>query len=446
MRLIADGVVDREGVPGLAVRLGYSTRHLQRLLLDEVGAGPVAIARAQRAQTARILIETTALPISQVAFAAGFSSVRQFNDTVRIDFRPLPVHPAGPGAGGEDAGRGRGRLRSSCTSPSAGRSVPTTSSGTSPLPPCPAWRRCATAATAARCASPTAPGIIELAPTPERIVCRVSISDLRDLTTTIARCRRLLDLDADPLAVDTHLARRPGPRPAGGQGARPSRAPLRRRRRDGHPGRARPARLGGRGPERPPGPWWLACGERLSRSPRGLTHLFPEPAAVRAEVSGLPASRRRALVALAAALADGELSLGPGMRPSSRARGACPACPASGPGRCRRWPCGRSATPMPSRPATSGCVGPPATSACPDRTVALAARAEVVAPVARLRRPVPLGRDRPPCEPLAASRRPGHRSARHPIGRPAAPAAPSPSPRARDRFDRLDPSNFEEDR
>src|SRR5690606_32020721 len=77
MRLIADGTVDREGVGGLAARLGYSTRQLERLLRAEVGAGPLAIARAQRAQTARILLETTDLPITQVAFAAGFASIRQ---------------------------------------------------------------------------------------------------------------------------------------------------------------------------------------------------------------------------------------------------------------------------------------------------------------------------------------------------------------------------------
>src|SRR3954449_7406064 len=59
MRLIADGVVDREGVGGLAHRLGYSERHLNRQLVTEVGAGPIALARAARAQTARILLETT---------------------------------------------------------------------------------------------------------------------------------------------------------------------------------------------------------------------------------------------------------------------------------------------------------------------------------------------------------------------------------------------------
>ena len=91
MRLIGDGLVDRVGVPGLAARLGYSVRHLERLLSSELGAGPIALARAQRAQTARVLIESTGLPLAQVAFAAGFASVRQFNDTIRSVFAASPT-------------------------------------------------------------------------------------------------------------------------------------------------------------------------------------------------------------------------------------------------------------------------------------------------------------------------------------------------------------------
>ena len=84
MRLISDGTVDREGVAGMAARLGYTTRQLERLLQAETGAGPLALARAQRTQTARMLIETTDLPFGDIAFAAGFSSIRQFNDTLRM--------------------------------------------------------------------------------------------------------------------------------------------------------------------------------------------------------------------------------------------------------------------------------------------------------------------------------------------------------------------------
>ncbi|MEA2161486.1 MAG: AraC family transcriptional regulator, partial [Solirubrobacteraceae bacterium] len=90
MRLIADGVVDRDGVEGLARRLGYASRHVHRQLVTVVGAGPLALARAQRAQTARILLETTSLPMAEVAFAAGFRSLRQFNETVREVFAMTP--------------------------------------------------------------------------------------------------------------------------------------------------------------------------------------------------------------------------------------------------------------------------------------------------------------------------------------------------------------------
>ncbi|MDQ3382200.1 MAG: helix-turn-helix domain-containing protein, partial [Actinomycetota bacterium] len=83
MRLIADGVIDADGVEGLANRLGYSARQVERLVAAELGAGPLALARAQRAQSARTLVETTRMSMADIAFAAGFASIRSFNDTVR---------------------------------------------------------------------------------------------------------------------------------------------------------------------------------------------------------------------------------------------------------------------------------------------------------------------------------------------------------------------------
>src|ERR1700727_1512167 len=108
MRLIADGIVDGDGVPGLAARLGYSPRQVGRVLAAEVGAGPLALARAQRARTARILVETTALPMGDIAFAAGFASIRQFNATILevYDIAPRVLRER---AGARDrAGRARG--------------------------------------------------------------------------------------------------------------------------------------------------------------------------------------------------------------------------------------------------------------------------------------------------------------------------------------------------
>ena len=153
MRLIADGVIDRSGVPGLAAELGYSVRQVERLLLAEVGAGPVALARAQRAQTARVLIETTSLPMADVAFGAGFASIRQFNDTVRAVFGASPSGAAGPAAGPRAPGPRPGRWWSGC--PSAGRSDPTTCSATWPPPRCPGSRRWWAPPTGGRCGWPT---------------------------------------------------------------------------------------------------------------------------------------------------------------------------------------------------------------------------------------------------------------------------------------------------
>jgi len=90
MRLVQDGVVEREGVDGLARRLGYTSRHVSRVLQTELGAGPLALARANRAQTARSLLAATELPISDIAFAAGFGSLRQFNDTIASIYRATP--------------------------------------------------------------------------------------------------------------------------------------------------------------------------------------------------------------------------------------------------------------------------------------------------------------------------------------------------------------------
>src|SRR5262249_56802553 len=91
MRVIGDGIVDREGVAGLAKQLGYEQRQVRRLLTAELGAGPLALARAQRAQTARILVETTKLPMGDIAFAAGFASIRQFNATMLDVFDTPPT-------------------------------------------------------------------------------------------------------------------------------------------------------------------------------------------------------------------------------------------------------------------------------------------------------------------------------------------------------------------
>ncbi len=162
MRLIADGVVDREGVPGLAGRLGYSTRQVERLLLAGVGAGPLALARAQRAQAARVLIETTELPMADVAFAAGFASIRQFNDSVRAIFAQNPSDLRLRAVTAARACRpGRARpppaRQWSCACPTVPPCAPTTCSVTWRPRRCREWKRSAMALTGVPCGSLTAP-------------------------------------------------------------------------------------------------------------------------------------------------------------------------------------------------------------------------------------------------------------------------------------------------
>lgn len=213
MRLIADGVVDREGVPGLARRLGYTERHLTRLLTAELGAGPLALARAQRAQTARILVETTDLGLAEVAFAAGFGSVRQFNDTIQQVYAVPPStlreaarrHPA---AATRTAGTVALRLpyrpplhAAALLEFLAARAVPGVESvdGAS-------YRR--------GLRLPHGPGTVALAPAGGHVAAVLRLADMRDLAPAVARCRRLLDLDADPVAIDAVLAQDPALAPA----------------------------------------------------------------------------------------------------------------------------------------------------------------------------------------------------------------------------------------
>ncbi|EFD65838.1 conserved hypothetical protein [Streptomyces lividans TK24] len=165
MRLIGDGVVDREGVAGLAGRLGYSARQVQRQLTAEVGAGPVALARAQRAHTARVLLQTTVLPVTEIAFASGFASVRQFNDTIRAVYAATPERAARRRPGPRPGRPAHGHpLRRRPAAPGPPRPLP----GRPRLRPAPAGGRHrrrggerrdpAAASTGAPCACRTAPG------------------------------------------------------------------------------------------------------------------------------------------------------------------------------------------------------------------------------------------------------------------------------------------------
>ncbi|WP_328583985.1 AlkA N-terminal domain-containing protein [Streptomyces sp. NBC_00370] len=312
VRLIQDGVVDRDGVPGLAARLGYSARQIERQLSAELGAGPLALARAQRAQTARVLIETTTLPMAEVAFAAGFASIRAFNDTVREVFALSPselrARNARHGHGSEPAAPGVISLRLPFRAPLNPDNLFGHLAATA-VPGVEEWRDGAYRRTLTL---PYGHGIVALAPRADHIACRLLLTDPRDLTLAISSCRRLLDLDADPVAVDEQLASDPelAPLVAEGPGRRVPRtvdaAEFAVRAVLGQQvstaaARTHAARL------------VTAHGVPIEDPEGGLTHLFPTPetlAGLDPEALAMPRSRRTTLTTLVAALADGSLRLG----------------------------------------------------------------------------------------------------------------------------------------
>jgi AraC family transcriptional regulator of adaptative response / DNA-3-methyladenine glycosylase II len=209
MRLIADGVVERDGVDGLSRRIGYSARQLNRILVAELGAGPIALARAHRAQNARALITGTTMPMADVAFAAGFASIRQFNDTVAEVFDLTP-----------SALRSRSRV-ATASGPQTAGSIRLALPYREPLDveslfgwfsprAIPGMESVSPRQYARTVRLPRGAAHVELsAPTSvgnrPRIDAVARFEDLADLPALLARVRRLLDLDADPDAVDSVL-------------------------------------------------------------------------------------------------------------------------------------------------------------------------------------------------------------------------------------------------
>jgi AraC family transcriptional regulator of adaptative response / DNA-3-methyladenine glycosylase II len=328
MRLIADCAVDRSGVTGLAASLGYSARQVGRLLTAEVGAGPLALARAQRARTARVLVETSSLPMGDIAFAAGFTSIRQFNATM-LEVYDTPPSVLRERAMRRDkstldkAGTGVLRLRLAFRQPIdlnrmlgylAARAIP----GVEVASP-DEYKR--------TISLPNGFGLLSLRPVPCAgwVECSLALSDLRDVTAAAQRCRRLLDLDADPSAISGFFAGDPvmGPLAAGCRGRRAVGAV------DGNEIAIR-AVLGQQvslaAARRLAARLVTLCGTPLPASldvadfcavdePGGLTHVFPDAATIAGldpATLPMPLARGRALIALASALASGDISLDPG--------------------------------------------------------------------------------------------------------------------------------------
>ena len=319
MRLIADGIIEREGVPGLAQRLSYSERHLNRLLTEELGAGPLAIARANRAHTARLLIETTAMPLTDVAFAAGFGSVRQFNDTINEVFAlaPSALRTAAAATHGP---RSSARptavdLRLPTRQPFAGEDV-LSFLGVRAIPGIEAWDG-TTYKRSLRL--PAGHGVVHLVAHDDHVAVRVRLESWSDLAAVVERVRRLLDLDNDPEAVDAALDTDVHFRPL------VRRLPGRRA-----PGSVDPFETAVRavigqqvsvaGARTVAGRIIEAIGDVLEIDDDQLTHVFPDPYALADAPDGafsMPTARRDTIRRMAAAIAEGSVELHAGADPQT---------------------------------------------------------------------------------------------------------------------------------
>lgn len=207
MALIEQGVVDQEGVGGLATRLGVSERHLRRELMNEVGTGPYQLAQVRRLWLARTLLDQTTLTITDVAFASGFSSIRQFNDAFAKAFATTPSEvrrrPAKPKAGIDEGSDGqhrvtlnlasRGPLRWDHLGPFlTARAIPGLESG-GESGEGQTFRRNVEG------------GWVELSGSESALQVTCSLAELGELSRLVPTIRMVADLDTDLDAVAEHL-------------------------------------------------------------------------------------------------------------------------------------------------------------------------------------------------------------------------------------------------
>jgi AraC family transcriptional regulator of adaptative response / DNA-3-methyladenine glycosylase II len=202
LALIEAGGLDDDDVEGLANRLGVGARQLRRLFRQHVGASPVTVAQTRRVLLAKQLIHETSLPMAEVALAAGFNSVRRFNETFQALFARSPVtlrHVRGKGK--REAGSLSVHLAyrppydwDAMLSFLGHRAVPGVEvvSGNS---------------YARSIALGGNSGVVTVTPADNnRVDVAVRFPDVAVLPQIIARVRRVFDLAADPDTIGSHLS------------------------------------------------------------------------------------------------------------------------------------------------------------------------------------------------------------------------------------------------
>ncbi len=320
LRLVADGALDAGSVAELAEHVGTGERHLRRLFAEHVGASPLAVAATRRVHFAKQLLDETSLPVTTIAHAAGFASVRRFNAAMREAWgtapRALRRAPAAAARGAELV------LRLGYRPPFdavavlaylAARAAPGVEEVADGV-----YRRSVCFAGAS--------GVIAVHPDPKpgahRLLLHVPAALAPHVRPIAARVRRLFDLDADPAPIAAELARDPE---------------LARRLRR-HPGVRVPGAWSGfelairailgqqvtvAGATTLAGRLAAAHGARLASPSGALRVLAPEaPALARADLAelGVPRARAEALRALARAVAEGGLDLDGGLAPETALR------------------------------------------------------------------------------------------------------------------------------
>ncbi len=308
LRLIGEGVMDKHDFPELASRLHVGPRQLRRLFVQHLGASPIAVAQNRRILFAKKLITETTLPMTEIAFSAGFSSIRRFNGAMQKAYgRP-------PTALRKEDSRPLDRtflqLRLAYRPPYdwsamlrflGARAVPGVELADEKR-----YRR------TVRVGQVTGLIQVEHEAQKHHLLLTISPNLSRGLIQIVDRVRTLFDLRADPMEIGRHLQkdlrlsplvqRRPGLRVPGAW--------------DGFEVAVRAIvgqQVSVKGATTMIGRVAAACGDPIETGETGLTHLFPTPQQLStADLSGLGLTRQRivAIQALAAAVRDGELPLG----------------------------------------------------------------------------------------------------------------------------------------
>ncbi len=212
LRLIAAGALDQGSVEELAARVGIGDRHLRRLFLEHLGATPHAVAHTRRVHFARRLIDETRLPMTRIALAAGFPSVRRFNAAVRDAFGSTPSELRHQSAQSHAAPRDPAlTLRLPFRRPFDWQALlrflaPRATPGVEAVTGGEFRRTIAVVNTSGTIAVSRPRG-------GSHLLLRAEISSTADLAAIVERVRRLFDLGADPREIGARLSRDPRLRP-----------------------------------------------------------------------------------------------------------------------------------------------------------------------------------------------------------------------------------------